>query len=369
MASMPVVMVGHILAENYGTIAALIAIGIGNTLLCAVGFMMARLALKYRATTSDTVGRLGGGTLSKVFGVAMVVSMLGWFVVQCSVLVDFAQGYCPAAPQALLVLLIGASLILTTMGDIKRLFVFSEKLGPLILLSCLAMFMWSIVDAQIVQGSQDTIAFLPALSLVLATSLGVVIDVPTYYRIASSRKEAFLSLFIVIWLVTSVVQVLGVILVSQYSLTELIMSPFGIVLAVSGWLMNVNNLYSAVVSSQTLFKWGGFALRSIVFGGIGLMIVGLHAGESLATTIEAITLGISSMGGVMIACVVTERRSALALGCAWLIGVLIGGLGLTGSIALTGAAQIDAFSSAGVASTLFLIGVQLWQSQLSTNSN
>lgn len=369
VASMPVVMVGHILAETNGAPLAIAAILVGNVLLCAVGCLNAHLAIKYRTTTSDTVGRVGGESLSKIFSIAMIVSMLGWFTVQCSVLVVFAQGYWPDAPHTLLAFLLAASLIATTMGDIKRLLWLSERVGPLLLLACVAMFVLSSGDAHWTPRAQESTPLLPALSLVLATSLGVAIDVPTYYRFASSRKEAFASLFIVIWLITSTVQVLGVMLLGQYTLTQLIASPFGIVMAMSGWLMNVNNLYSAVVSSQTLVKRGSFALRTIMLGSIALIIVCLQLSDSIATSIEAITLGISSMGGVLVACVLLREQAARALTLSWMLGVVVGVLTLTNNLVLTSAAQIDAFAVAAVFSTMSLLGVKLWQSQLSMNNN
>lgn len=369
VASMPVIMVGHLLAASYGAAFAVLSILIGNGLLCTIGCLNAHLAIKYRTTTSDTVGRVGGESLSKVFSVAMIVSMLGWFAVQCSVLVVFAQGYFPSAPYVLLVFLVGASLIATTMGDIKRLLWLSERVGPLLLLCCLAMFVWSARDVAYVTSPMGMTALLPALSLVLATSLGVAIDVPTYYRFSSSRRAAFVSLFIVIWVITSLVQVLGVMLLGRYSLTELIASPFGIVMAVSGWLMNVNNLYSAVVSSQTLIKRGGFALRTLALGTLALVVVCLHLSDSISTSIEAITLGISSMGGVLVSCVVLRQQGAGALAFSWLVGLVAGGLSLTNTVSITGAAQIDAFMVAALISSMSLIGVKLWQSQLSMNNS
>lgn len=369
VVSMPVVMVGHILAESYGSVLALVAIVAGNGILCVIAFLNAHLALKFRATTSDTVGHLGGKALSKAFGVAMIVSMLGWFVVQCSVLVEFSQGYFPGLPHGLLALIIGASLIATAMGDIKRLFWLSEKMGPVVLLAMVAMLFWSAGDAQITPPVLGATAFFPAISLVLATSLGVVIDVPTYYRFVLSRRNAWLSLFVVTWLVTSMVQVLGVILVGQYALSELIASPFGVVLAMSGWLMNVNNLYSAVVSSQTLVRRGSFAMRAIGLGALGIAVVCFQAGHSIATSIEAITLGISSMGGVMLACVLLRSQTSYGLAFAWITGALFGGLSLNRNIFLTGAAQVDAFLIAGVAAGVFLLGVKIWQLQLSMNNS
>lgn len=368
-ASMPLVMVGHILAERFGTVFAVVSILVGNAALCGIGFLTVHLALKYKATTSDTVGALGGETLSKVFGLAMVISMLGWFAVQCSVLVEFAQGYFPAAPHIVLTALVGVSLTLAAMGDIKRLFWLSEKLGPFLLLACLAMFVWLLFDTRVVAGEQRTFEFWPALSLVIAASLGVVIDVPTYYRVLTSRKEAFASIFVVAFPVTCLVQALGVLFVSKYDGTQLIMSPFGVVLAASGWLMNVNNLYSAVVSSQTIIKRGSFAVRTVALATVALVIVSLHAGESLANSIEAITLGISSMGGVMAACAIVQSRNAFVLALSWFIGLLSGTLSLTAFVTLTGAAQIDAFLCAGLFATLSLLGVQLWQSQLSTKQS
>lgn len=364
VVSMPVVVVGHILAEKYGTLCAISAIAIGNALLCAVGFLTAHLALTYRASTSDTVLRIGGAPLGKVFSVAMIVSMLGWFAVQCSLLVEFAAHYW-SAPQWLIALAVGATLIVAAMGNITRLLQLSEKLGPLVLVFAIVMFGCSVGEARIILGDPS---FWPALSLVVATSLGVVIDVPTYYRLAASRMEAFVSIFVLV-LAMTFVEILGVVLAGQTAFSDIIMSPFGIVMAASGWLMNVNNLYSAVVSSQTLFARGSFAMRSILFGAATVAIVCAQASNAIVTSIEAFTLGISSMGGVMVACVLVTPRVSAALALTWALGGCVGGLCLFEVITLSGAAQIDAFLVSVVSSTLLLLGATKWQSHLSTRLN
>lgn len=367
-ACMPVVMVGHILAEKYGTLFALLAILAGNAMLTAIGFLTVHLALKYKTTTTDTVIALGGNTIAKVFGVAMVIVMLGWFCVQCSVLVGFAQGYLPSVPHVVLTLLIGSTLVLATMGDIKRLFWLSEKLGPFLLVACAIMFIWALGNTHAVQGL-ESFSFWPSFSFVIAVNLGMVIDVPTFYRLLSSRKEGFVSIFVVIFVVTTMVQVLGMLLVSNYDTVALLMSPFGVVLALSGWLINVNNLYSAVVSSQTLVKKGSFALRSIILGAVALLLVCMRVSDSLVVFIEAITLGVSSMGGVIVVCAIRRHRNAGALAMSWIIGLVSGALSLTSVVTLTGAAQVDAFLSAGIFAIFALYGVQLWQSQWSAKNS
>jgi len=367
-ASMPVIMVGHILAENYGTLFALLTVLAGNAVLCAIGFLTVHLALKYKTTTTDTVIALGGSTLSKVFSVAMVVSMLGWFCVQCSVLVDFAHGYFPSMPHVLLTLLIGITLVLAAMGDIKRLLWLAQRLGPLLLLGCSGMFVWALSNTHVVEA-KEAVAFWPSFSLVIAVNLSWVIDVPTFYRGLSSQKEGFVSIFVVMFVATTMVQALGVLLVSSYDSVGLLMSPFGVVLALSGWLINVNNLYSAVVSSQTIIKTENFARRSVLLGALALVLVCMHVSDSLVTFIEAITLGISSMGGVMAVCAIVRFRNEIALAVSWCLGLASGALSLASVLTLTGAAQVDAFLSACIFAILALYGVQLWQSQLSPKNS
>lgn len=356
---LPVIMVGQMLAQSYGFLPALAMILGGNLLLLAYGLFSAKMGMgSGKSTIELAVGRFGRyGPL--LFGAIFLMSMLGWFAIQINVITESIVHVLPALHLSPLLCNLGLGALMTAVSacGIRGLRVLSQWSLPL-LVGTLAVAMFTVTGTIIPPTLPFSVA---GISLVIATAIGAVIDLPTYWRYARTHKEGLWAIAILFGIALPVIEFLGVYLGAHTgggTVVGMLTQGGGVLwslwvalfLLVAGWTTNNTNLYSAGANSFALLPKLSFAQRTIVIGAMGTMLSCLNVLSHFTLALEMMGIMIASMGAVMVC---TYWRKGIYvqsnyIACA--LGIAIGFCSLFHLFPGTGAPVIDAFASSAIAS-------------------
>lgn len=339
---LPVILIGSLVCQKFGWLAALLSVGIGNLFLLILGYLLASLSTYRPQSTVEHATTYFGKTGKWLFGCVMILSMLGWFGIQLNVMslsaAQLLSGLGFSIP--FLPLNIGMGLIISLimclgMKAMKNLSYISAPLLGITLL-------YAAFSAGGALPSMPTlpISWIAGLSLVIGANIAAVIDLPTFFRHATSTKDAKLCILLLYGIVVPFIEIIGVYLfsiVGGNSILDTLQIGHGSLWAMwiccfvllSGWQTNNANLYSSMASSYSLP--GNFPswMRAIALGGIGTLIACLNPLGNIEHVLDLLGITIGGMGAVILANYLMERTStsyaslpSLSL-LSWSIGVAI----------------------------------------------
>lgn len=324
---LPILMVGQYLEENFGLGGALSAIIIGNLLLYGFGLIACELSLSSKISTGEHAQKYFGPLGMKGFSLALLISMIGWFSIQLKAMTDLF-GVSP--------LVLGGLITLTTLNGMRALEKISLFLVPLMAYFLIAPFFHL--------PSHPPISSLnvKGLSLVIAASSIAVLDMPTFFRFAKSKRSARIATTVLFTLLLPLVEAIGAYLSAVFPGDDLIFMLGGgvgvsLFILAAGWTTNNMNLYSASINLQNLFKTLPEKSAIILCASMGIVGAYLNPFEHL----DKIALFAASMGGVMlIAFLMNNLKNSFNLRAAFLAGVFSLFLPLSGLL------LVDAYSYA-----------------------
>ncbi len=346
---LPVIMIGHLLCQHYGLWASLLAIMAGNLILLAIGLVSTSMGAKSKKSTVEHASLYFGEQGSLLFALLMVICLLGWFAIQLNSMImvmqewGFANGY-------VLTVVIGALITCLVMYGLTQMARMANVCAPLLLVTLgYALYMAPIPDS----FGIDNAAFKwEGISLVMATSIATVIDLPNFFRYARSQRDGIVSSILLFGIATPLIEGIGVYL--AYSLPNLSLMEAlhtsetgaigiisGLFLLCGGWITNNANLFSASVSAEKLLPKLSEAKRVALLGVVAILIALTNPAGYLEEIVNGMGIAVGSMGGVIITghlLGVSNRHSFLSYPLCWICGVLMGYVAL-----LTGIALLDAF--------------------------
>ncbi len=383
---LPVIMIGQALNSNYGFWPAVIAIIIGNMLLALLGCVRILTCLDQRHTTLENATHYFGRASGKLLALAFIICLIGWFGIQLDVmslsLYDSILSISGVTiPRILITLILGFLITFCAIGGIQMLNRFAQITIPL-LIGTLAYALYTAFAQSSHFIPEPTL--LPinfqALSLVIATAIALIADLPTFYRFARSAKEGILSIAILFLLVIPTIELLGVYIdyhtkgsniVSMLSLSGGMIWHLWIAffLLFAGWTTNNTNLYSASTCLGSLFTKLSHRWLTIVAGTAGTFLGCFDLLNNFATILNGMGTMMTSMTGVIL----THYSATFLLKKAtfthqdqqwnmatWIAGTLYGIATLTHYVpSLSGSGMIDSFLLA-----MLITGLRLLLSQL-----
>lgn len=334
---LPVFIIGHALAKTYGIGSALTAIILGNLLLLGMGVVSASSSAVNRKSTAECAVDVFGLSGKELFSGAMVFSMIGWFAIQLNIMTSSLAGFVGGEITLVLNILLGSLITLVGirgMGSIEAL----ASLSMPFLIITIGYALFSSSDGSQIMPATEAFTF-SGISLVLASGIAAVIDLPTFFRLAKTRKDGILAACLLFGCVLPLVESVGLYLFMQAkgdSLVQVLVQDsshvlwkiwvMGFLLLV-GWTTNNANLYSAAVSLQTLSPKSSDCSRTLIAGALGTFLSCLNLLEHLVLVLDLIGIVLGSMGAVIVFHFVFQQKDAQRENLyAWLIGVL-GGLG------------------------------------------
>lgn len=359
---LPVIMVGQALGQMYGLMNALLMIFLGNALLLIYALFAGKMAVTERKSTVECAIDRFGKSGAHLFGAVFLCSMLGWFAIQITVISESIVNVLAALfphvqiPSILLNVFLGLLMTVVSCLGISGLHRLSQITTPLLVGTLAVAFSLS---GEAVPLASPILSY-AGVSIVMATAIGAVIDIPTYFRHAKTTKDGTIAIVLLFGIALPLIEGVGVYLgmhTSQEGPLAMLTQQGGFFwnlwvsgfLFLAGWMTNNANLYSAGTNSSSLFPKSSFIQRTFCMGVLGTILSCMDLLAHFTSVLEILGILIASVGSVTIVSYFTARPVYHYLACA--IGALVG-LGSFFGFSLTGAPVVDALLSGAIATVI-----------------
>ncbi len=351
---LPIFVLGHAMAEKYGLASALLSVILGNWILLGLSLIAARYSAKTRMTTSEAAADTFGQKGKVFFAIIIIVSMMGWFSVQLDLMGTMAARIFGIEAYKPINLILGAVITLAGLKGIRSLEWLAKVCMPLLILT----IAYAIVNASGYPSKmqQDDTLTYQGICIIIAAALGIVVDMPTFFRHAKSTKDALIAAACLFGIALPLLESVGIYLAKQgagSNIADALIDTHSsalwklwvaIFIILAGWTTNNTNLYSAAASLKSALNLSSERGCYVIIG-TAATLLSLIAGESnLTDFLEIAGIMLASAGGVMIFHQLRQtsthaRCNAVAL----LTAVSAGILELVEWIHLSGYGMIDAF--------------------------
>lgn len=318
--SLPLIMVGQYLGSMLGFTTGLMALLVGNLFLVSIAIPMAILSHQKKEPTGEVTKLFFGERGKLFFSLLLSLAMFGWFAIQVNII---SQAILKMAgmniPPAVLNLSIGLLITLGALKGIKFIGKIAYFSLPLFIFTLLALCYF----APVPEIGPLTLHFdLPLICMVIGAAIAGVIDMPTYFLHAKSKKDAVLAAIILFGFIVPVIELSGLYIGSNGANLSFIDSVIqnkssfwtiliSIFIVFSGWTTNNLNLYSSVVNSEKLLLKLGFGTRCFILGIAATMLSLINSDLELFLNFLGIFL--SAMSGCTISSFILENWSGKKL--------------------------------------------------------
>lgn len=308
---LPVLMVGQILTQAYSPVSATVAIVAGNLILFGMACVTAFAGATQKKSTAEFAVDLFGERGKWFFVSAMVISMVGWFAIQLSLmglcLSEWLQAFGFSVEEKVCNIFLGVIIALVGMGGLKGVARLANAISPLLAMTIL----FAILQPGSYASTNREFS-ISGISFVVAGSIAAVIDLPTFFREARSTKDALKAAFLLFCIALPLIEGAGAYLYLFHqgeNLAELLQGlsihPLWsrwilLFLILAGWTTNNANMYSAGVSFKQIFPSFKLKYCTLIVAMAGIVLSCLPILENLELFIGAIGVLLSSVGAVMI---------------------------------------------------------------------
>jgi len=360
---LPIFLIGNLLAEQYGLYSALLGIVLGNLILLGLGLISGYASARDRKSTAEYAVEVFGSFGKRFFALAMVLTMMGWFAIQLNIMGQSllqVSGF--PVPQFVVNILFGMLISIVALLGTQSLNILANLSMPVLIFT---------IGYAVFQASHEPMSFqaepptFAGVSLVLAAAIGVVVDIPTFFREARSSKESMIATVLLFGGILPLLECVGVYLNIHSqggNLLEVLTTPGASMLwsvwvasflALAGWTTNNANLYSASVSLETTLPKVDAKLRVFCLGMFGTAISLFSIEENLAEILNVIGVILSSMGAVLSLHYLSKQKISngmnLMICCLGVIAAVIG---------LTGIPVLDGYLGAFILGCIIKLGVK-----------
>ena len=215
---------------------------------------------------------------------------------------------------------------------------------------------------------REPLLSLDGISIVVATAITAVIDMPTYWRHAKTRLHGLIAVVLLFIVALPLIEGLGVYLSAknpggniletlQHADAPLWNLWVSLFLLLAGWTTNNTNLYSAATALRTVCSAISEKKAIFFIGIIGTLLSLLHVLTFFTSILQVIGIMVGSMGSVILVSYLLRKLTAackvhkinLAM---WGVGVVVGFAGAFKWIHILGIPLLDACLAAGLATLL-----------------
>lgn len=359
---LPIIMVGQLVCQKFGWLAALLGIIFGNAFLLVIGYLLASLSTYRPQSTVQHAINYFGNQGRFLFASLMIFSMLGWFAIQLNIMSLSSEQLLNmlgvTVPSLFLNVGIGITLAGVMCFGMKAMKWLSYFSAPLLGMTLFyALFS---TPGTMPMAAPLTISWLGGLSLIVGANIAAVVDLPTFFRHAQSEKDARICILLLYGMVVPFIEIAGIYLSAisgGSSILEVLQTGHGTVWAfwiscfvlLSGWSTNNANLYSAITSSYSLPGQFTPVMRTLTLGLIGTIVACFNPLGSIEDVLDLLGVTIGGMGAVILAGYFLEKSSLKYMTLSWIsilsfsIGVAIGISSSFFHWFITGVPAFDAF--------------------------
>jgi cytosine permease len=359
---LPIIMIGQIVCQKFGWLAALLSVGLGNLFLLSIGYALASLSTYRPQSTVEHAVTYFGNRGRLLFASLMMFSMQGWFGIQLNVMnlscEQLFNLFGITTPHLLRNVVIGIMISAVMCLGMKAMKGLSYVSAPLLGLTLLYAICSSKGSIPLI--APPTISWLGGLSLIIGANISAVIDLPTYFRHAKSGRDAKICILVLYGIIVPVIEIVGVYLsavtggnsildVLQEGHGPLWMIWISCFVLLSGWATNNANLYSSITSSYSLPGRVPPIIRTLILGITGTAIACFNPLGNIENVLDVLSITIGGMGAVMLANYLLEKKNAKyrilpwVTTVSWLSGIVIGMISFFFNGLTTGVPAFDAF--------------------------
>ena len=382
---LPVILIGHELTRLLGLGAAISSIILGNALLFSLALISSKMSYESQKTTAENAESYFGQKGKFFFALIIALSLVSWFAIQTQVMsqdlalmLSYNCGI--ELKKESLSFILAALMVASSFFGLKGVTLLANATLPLMIVT-LGLAVWQAALASeknftfvLAEDGQGLLSGFSAagLSLVMAAAISAVVDLPTFFRHAKTKKDGNFAVTLTFLIGIPLVELVGVMLgfwTNATSLTEALLAfdhPLfklwvGLFILFAGWTTNNTNLYSAKVCLQAVLPGISERQASVYMGGACLILSLCPLLENLSVALDLMGVLIASMGGVVLTAYSLQKFfdvQALHKGhqmLAWLIGTLAGLCNIVFRGFVTEIAIVDAI----VVASIFLILVRI----------
>lgn len=366
---LPVILVGQVIGSKYGILSALIAIIVGNFFLFCIALATVRMSVTNRLATPDNAKLYFGPIGAKAFACCLLTAKTSWYAIQLGLMVVAAEAL--LGPNPWLHAVLGIGIMATAIFGLRVLSLFSTLSLPLLIGTM-------VYAAYIVTGEKPVTHIFSSpirfegISIAISAAITAVIDMPTYFMHAKSRKDGHIAAVFLFLVALPLIEGLGVYLASQNPGGNILESMqvegvplwnvwVALFLLLAGWTTDNMNLYSAKTCLKSLLPSLPDKAALILLGSLGALLSSLGFLEHFTQVLQFIGVLIGSMGAIVLTSYVLDAGDDQRKIFAWAIGGIVGILALFYGSHITGVAVVDAFLAASLACS---VGVKMRRREL-----
>lgn len=292
---MPAIIAGYFLQTHYGLTHAIAALIFGNAILWVISTFMLKIAIDQRLSTSECVKKFLGPLGENLCAIAYLICLMGWFSINQRIMISQALslfGLKGGLLNAVGSSFIGVGTIYLIQFGVQKVAIFAKIAMPLMVGLMSFLVIQALPSASLTIES-DFIS-LSAIYFVINLSLGMVFDIPTYYRHAFNFRSGFYSLTALFWILIPLIESVGIILGACHSggaevlfqadslLMKIVLLAF---ILFSGMTTNNANLYSASINGAKIFSMA-FKPRVFFLGLVGTLLSFLDIFQHLESVLK-----------------------------------------------------------------------------------
>lgn len=364
--SLPVIMIGHLICKQHGWLAAVLTVSLGNISLLFLGLAFANLSLEKQQSTVEHAIHYFGEKGRVILTLLMTFTMLSWFAVQLNMMSLSLGQLLKIVGLSIpsIGLNVGTGVLLSTAMclGIKAMRGAATLITPLMILALLSSTFFA--QGSLPPGEALTAFWMGGLSVVIGGGITAVIDTPTFFQHARSKKDAYVAIILLYGLALPLIEGVGIYLSALTdgdSILEILQIGHGLAWTIAmaifvffcGGTTNLMNIYSATISSFSLGKKLGFKTRMISLGILGTIFACFNPLSYLNGMLDVLSLSVGSVGAIMLMNYLIPQKSPRSS----LFGAVFGiGAGLTSMLLpylMTSIVALDAFFTAAGAYLIF----------------
>lgn len=363
---LPVIMVGHLLFNKYGFHSACLAIMAGNLVLLALACLSAKMSFERKLPTTDNAMHYFGKNGARCFACALLFSKTCWFGLQLNMMVLSLESIFPGLmPSYFSATLLGLLIICVASFGIRGLSFLSSLSMPL-LVGTMGYAAYAVSPQESFLDNRPL--GIEGISIAIATGITAVIDMPTYFRHARSRRDGILAVLVFLVIAVPLVEFLGVYLCLKNNggtLVESLQRSDSLIwnlwvcafFLLAGWTTNITNLYSAANCLGTLLPKVSERKRMVLIGTCGMFLAMMQILNYFTLVLQIIGIFVGSMGCTLLMryllnqlgfCFTSTPGEQKRLLILWAAGSLVGLAALAQQITLSTIPLLDACLTAMV---------------------
>jgi cytosine permease len=362
--AIPAFIGGAELGVSLGIYDAFMSFFIGGIILTILGSLTAIISVRTRLSTYMLVKFSFGSGGAKMVNLVLAATLFGWFGVNAqqfgeavySVLTNNYGQY----PNLDILVIVGAGLMIATaVFGFKALDKLASAAVPLLLIMLIAILYMSLAqvgagDVELLSGKGDMTLGL-GISAVVGADIVAVAVMPDLARYVKNNRQAIFAMILSFVIATPLILISAAVpaLITGQTKPMLIISALGLssyallVVVLSTWTTNTNNLYSASLSVSAIIPKAKSWKSTIIIGVLGTVFALSGATDYFVDFLLLLGVAIPPIAGIYIVDYfllqgdsyrpeLIDESNAYSLSAmfAWLCGCVVAYLGVYHSLLL-----------------------------------